>query len=72
MSNRIFTVAILGVGARGADVYGRIMANQPDKFKIVSLCDLREERLSVFGKEFGVSEDNRFTNEESFFERKRD
>ena len=71
MSNRIFTVAILGVGARGADVYGRIMANQPDKFKIVSLCDLREERLSVFGKEFGVSEDNRFTNEESFFERKR-
>ena len=71
MSNKIYTVAILGVGARGADIYGRIMAALPNKFKIVSLCDLREERLSVFGREFGVSEESCFTDEESFFEKKR-
>ena len=53
MSEKIFSVAILGVGARGGDVYGRIMASMPDKFKIVSLCDLKKERISFYGEEFG-------------------
>ena len=71
MNEKIFSVAILGTGARGADVYGRIMAKFPEKFNIVSLCDIREERLSVFGEEFGVEEKNRFTDEEEFFKEKR-
>ena len=71
MNEKIFSVAILGAGARGADVYGRIMAKFPEKFSIVSLCDIREERLSVFGEEFGVEEKNRFTDEEEFFKEKK-
>ena len=68
---RIFTVAILGVGARGGDVYGRIMATLPEKFKITALCDLREERLSFYGEEFSVPKENRFNTEEEFFLEKR-
>ena len=71
MSGKIYTVAILGVGARGADIYGRILMTQPEKFKICALCDLREERLSVFSKEFGVDKENLFTSEEEFFKEKR-
>ena len=71
MNEKIFNVAILGVGARGADVYGRIMASQPEKFKICALCDLREERLSVYGEEFSVSKENRFTDENEFFKEKK-
>ena len=71
MSEKIFSVAILGVGARGGDVYGRIMASMPDKFKIVSLCDLKKERISFYGEELGVAEDARFQTEEEFFEKKR-
>ncbi len=66
-----FTVAILGVGARGGNVYGRLIKGFPEKFKIVSLCDTRKERLDAFGAEFCVSENARFLNEEEFFQEKR-
>ena len=66
-----FTVAILGVGSRGGNVYGRLLNKEIDKFDIVALCDSRAERLEVFGEEFGVSEENRFLSEEKFFEKKR-
>ena len=66
-----FTVAILGVGARGGNVYGRLIAGFPEKFKIVALCDIRQERLDAFGKEFNVKEENRFTDEKEFFKEKR-
>ena len=36
---KIFTVAILGIGARGADVYGPLMHIRKDKFDIVSFYD---------------------------------
>ena len=71
MEKSIFTVAILGVGARGGDTYGRVLKNFPKQFKIVSLCDLRPERLAIFGEEFGVAESERFTDENVFFTKKR-
>ena len=71
MGGKLFKIAILGVGARGGDVYGRIMAAHPEKFKICALCDLKEERLSVYGEEFSVSRENRFTDENEFFKEKR-
>ena len=71
MKNRIFTVAIIGVGARGGDTYGPLIHAQKDKFKIVALCDLRKERLERFGEEFGVPENARFQCEEEFFKEKR-
>lgn len=69
--NKIFTVAIIGCGARGALTYGRLINKRKDQFKIVSLCDLREDRLTRFAAEFGVEPGNTFTDENAFFKEKR-
>lgn len=71
MSKKIYTVAILGIGARGADAYGELINNAKDRFDIVSLCDLRKERLERFSKHFGVPACACFDNEEEFFKEKR-
>ncbi len=68
---KVYTVAILGVGARGADAYGWQLHDQKDRFKIVALCDLRPERLERFGKKFEVPEEGRFLDENEFFKEKR-
>ena len=49
MENRIITISIIGVGARGAEAYGRYIHACKDKFKIVSLCDVNEYRLENAG-----------------------
>lgn len=69
--NKIFTVAILGVGSRGGDAYGVLIHEKKDQFKIVALCDLRQEKLDCFGEKFEVKKENLFLNEEKFFEKKR-
>ena len=71
MKNKIFTVAIIGVGARGGNAYGRNMMKCPDKFQIVSLCDCQEKRLSIYGEEFNVPQSERFLKEDDFFMKKR-
>lgn len=71
MEKKIYTVAILGVGARGGDVYGSLMAENPNRFKITALCDFREERLTRFGEKFGTPKNARFTDETEFFKEKR-
>ena len=68
---KIYTVAIIGVGARGADAYGWQLFEQKDRFKIVALCDLRQERLDRFGNRWSVPEENRFLDENEFFKEKR-
>lgn len=70
--NKIYTVAIIGIGGRGGDVYGSLLTtNKKDCFKIVALCDLKEERLQRFGSLFDVPQNALFTDEETFFEEKR-
>ncbi len=64
---KVFTVAIIGCGSRGAESYGRIMAEWKDKFRIVALCDVNEEKLRVYGEAFGVPASARFSSEEQFF-----
>lgn len=66
-----FTVAIIGVGARGGDAYGCLINEEKEKFTIVSLCDQRQERLDMFGERFNVPAKNRFQDEEEFFKEKR-
>ena len=41
--NKIYTVAIIGVGARGGNAYGKLINKFTDKYDIVALCDLRED-----------------------------
>ena len=71
MEKKIITISIIGVGARGAEAYGRYISDSKDKFEIVSLCDVSEVRLEKYGKIFSVAEENRFMDEEVFFEKKR-
>ena len=71
MQEKLYTVAIIGVGARGGNVYGRLMCQFPNRFRIVALCDKRQERLDAFGAEFQVDEKLRFADEEEFFKEKR-
>ncbi len=69
--SKIYTVAILGVGARGGNAYGKLINKFPEKYDIVALCDKREDRLEYYGELFGVKEENRFTCEDEFFKEKR-
>ena len=69
--DRIFTVAIIGCGSRGAEAYGREMFEQKDKWKIVSVCDTNPVKTAKYGEIFAVSEENRFCDEFEFFKEKR-
>ncbi len=67
---KIYTVAILGCGSRGAFAYGEAMQEWTDKYKIVALCDIDEGQLSRAAEKFGVAEEKRFATEEAFFAEK--
>lgn len=71
MPNKVLTVSIIGVGARGGETYGRYIHSLKDRYSIVSLCDLSRERLDKYGKDFEVAKENRFLSEEDFFRCKR-
>lgn len=68
---KIYTVAILGVGARGGGAYGKLINKFTDKYNIVALCDLREDRLEYYGELFGVDKECRFNSDVEFFKEKR-
>ncbi len=71
MAEKVFTVAICGVGSRGAEAYGKRFVDFPEKYKIVALCDTDRAKLDKYGALFGVGEENRFVCEEEFFKAKR-
>ena len=51
--SRIFNVAIVGCGIGRSHIVEGYLPNA-DKFKVVALCDLNEERLDKIGEEFGI------------------
>ena len=71
MSKNKFTVAIIGVGGRGGYAYGTLIAQLPERFEIVALCDINTDKLSYFSKKFNVVTQNLFTDEDEFFQEKR-
>lgn len=53
MSDKVYTVAIAGLGKRGihhADAFAK-----NGRFKLVGLCDIAEDRLAAAAKQFGVN-----------------
>ena len=70
MSNKIVSVSIIGLGGRGGEAYGRYMAFLADKFKITHVCDINPVRLHKYGEIFDVPAENRFQEEDKFFEKK--
>ena len=71
MKKDIITISILGMGARGAEAYGRYIYLLKDKFKIVSICDPNEYRLKKYADAFKIPAEECFADEGSFFEKKR-
>lgn len=71
MADRIITVSIIGVGARGGEAYGRYINDLKNKFRIVALCDISQERLDKYGEAFQVPVSDRFLEEKEFFRKKR-
>lgn len=71
MDKKIITISIIGVGARGAEAYGRYIYSLKDQYKIVSLCDVNEYRLKKYGEAYEIPEEERFTDEDVFFEKRR-
>lgn len=63
------TVAIIGLGCRGADSYGQRMLKD-DRFKITAICDIRKGKVDRFEKEFNVEPSNCFLDENEFFKTK--
>lgn len=51
MSNRAYTVAVLGAGKRGK-MHARLFSQNP-RFKLVGLCDLDRDRLAAAAPECG-------------------
>lgn len=66
---KIFKVAILGCGSRGA-CYTAYMRGMK-KFEIVSLCDKNEKQLEKMHSLFGLKKTEDFTQVEEFFKEKR-
>ena len=70
MNKKTVTVAIIGLGGRGGEAYGRYIAKLKDKFKITHICDINHVRLDKYGELFDVPKENRFDDEEKFFQEK--
>ena len=71
MNNKVIKVAIIGLGSRGCECYGNIMLGLKDKFEIVSLCDIKEDKLERSKKLFEVEDSNCFLSDEEFLKAKR-
>lgn len=70
--NKTFTVAIIGVGNRGADRYGKIMTEElSEQFHVVALCDINPDKLTKYAPRLGVPAEQCFTDEETFWQEKR-
>ena len=67
-----WTVALIGCGGRGARTYGRLMREEfPNHYEMKALCDINPATLALQGERLCVTEENRFTDENVFFEKKR-
>ena len=71
MEKKIFTIAIIGLGGRGADSYGSLINERKDCFKITAICDLKQEKLDSCKVAYGLTDADCFLSEEEFFQEKR-
>ncbi len=70
MENKIITVSAIGLGGRGW-VYTSNMYKNPDKYKVVALCDIDKVKADRIGGELEVAKENVFYDEDEFFKEKR-
>ena len=69
MSSHVYSVAILGCGNRGAEIYGTLFFQQSERFHITALCDSNPTKLKTYGERFQVKA--LYQDENEFFKEKR-
>lgn len=67
----VIDVAIIGMGGRGWDAYGRALKQLTDRARIVAIADLDPKKRQEAGKELGVAEEFRFASAEEMLQRDR-
>ena len=68
---KVFTVSILGCGSRGHYTYGAAMADLPDQFKIVSVCDINPKQIRLAQDAWGLQDEVCFLDADEFLQEKR-
>ena len=68
---KVVKTAIIGVGARGGEAYGRYINDCKDKYDVVALCDRSQSKLDKYSDIFGVSDKDCYLDENEFFKAKR-
>ncbi len=71
MTSKVYEVAIIGAGIRGANVYGEIIKSLPKMFRITAVCDKDPKRLENAGRKLSVEEKFLYNDEKRFFEERR-
>ncbi|MDU5109947.1 MAG: Gfo/Idh/MocA family oxidoreductase [Clostridium sp.] len=61
------TVAIIGAGQRGQDVYAEYIKNHPEQGKVIAVVEPNDYRRNKISKEHRIKEENIFTNTKDFF-----
>lgn len=68
--DKIYTSAIIGCGSRGW-LFGLRMRELPEKYKVVAVCDIDDTVRENVKKEWNLSDDSVFADENDFFKEKR-
>lgn len=57
-----FTVAIIGLGARGFHTYAQYQKIDPERMQIVAIADINKEKVKLAAKEFNINDDMCFSS----------
>lgn len=68
--SKVYTVAILGCGNRGS-VYAFGMSRQPDRYKVVSICDVNPVQAENMNRKLNLKKEAIFTDTNEFLKEKR-
>lgn len=67
----MITVAIIGLGARGAEVYGAYSLKYKNEMKVVAISDISEEKVNKYKKIYQVPDENCFSTGEELLSKEK-
>ena len=68
---KLITIAIIGLGNRGKDVYAPLSKRFPDKMKIVAAADIDPDRLTQAAEQYSIPENACYQSAEKLLEEDR-
>lgn len=69
--SKIVTVAVLGAGNRGREVYGQYIIEHPGDVKVVAVAEPDERKRGLFVKEHGISKVAQFKSQDALLRKER-